>query len=236
VQRIAGLIGLAGAVLLLAACGGGDGPGVSQGTDLGNGQTQFITYCAGCHTLDAAGTQGTIGPNLDDAFSASREDGLAESTFEQVVRSQIAYPGLDSLMQPDLVTGKNADDVAYFVAQCAGNPDDAQCVPPPPPAAPPAEPAPAEPAPAEPAPAEPAPADNSEALAIFIENCAACHTLAAASAAGAVGPNLDDSQPPLELVIDRVTNGQGGMPPFGDILTAEQIQAVAEFVSSSAGS
>jgi mono/diheme cytochrome c family protein len=224
-------------VLFIAACGGGDGPGVTQGTDLANGQAQFIAAgCGGCHALAAAGTNGTIGPNLDDAFSASREDDFEESTFEQVVRSQIAYPGIDSVMTPDLVTGKNADDVAYFVAQCAGNPDDAQCAPPSAPAPPPAEPAPAEPAPAEPAPAEPAPADNSEGLAIFSENCAACHTLAAAAATGAVGPNLDQSQPPVEVVIDRVTNGQGGMPPFGDILTAEQIQAVADFVSSSAGS
>ena len=46
-----------------------------------------------------------------------------------------------------------------------------------------------------------------------------------------MGPNLDESQPSLELAIDRITNGQGGMPAFGDQLSDEQIQAVAEFVT-----
>ena len=42
--------------------------------------------------------------------------------------------------------------------------------------------------------------------------CGGCHTLADAGASGTVGPNLDESQPSAELVVDRVTNGQGGMP------------------------
>ena len=37
------------------------------------------------------------------------------------------------------------------------------------------------------------------------------------------------------LVVDRVTNGQGGMPSFKDSLDADQIQAVADYVSSAAG-
>ena len=35
--------------------------------------------------------------------------------------------------------------------------------------------------------------------------------------------------------MDRVTNGAGAMPSFKDQLSEEQIQAVADFVSSSAG-
>ena len=66
--------------------------------------------------------------------------------------------------------------------------------------------------------------------------CASCHTLADAGATGTIGPNLDASQPPAELVVDRVTNGQGGMPAFGDSLSEEQIQDVAAYVSSVAGS
>ena len=56
------------------------------------------------------------------------------------------------------------------------------------------------------------------------------------NASGAVGPNLDDAKPTRELVVDRVTNGQGGMPSFADTLSAEQIDAVAEYVSTAAGS
>ena len=53
--------------------------------------------------------------------------------------------------------------------------------------------------------------------AIFAEaGCGGCHTLEAAGATGTVGPNLDDAKPSKELVIDRVTNGKGVMPPFKD--------------------
>ena len=65
--------------------------------------------------------------------------------------------------------------------------------------------------------------------------CTGCHTLAAAGATGTVGPNLDDAKPSKELVVDRVTNGKGGMPPFGSQLSAEQIDAIADYVSSNAG-
>ena len=64
--------------------------------------------------------------------------------------------------------------------------------------------------------------------------CESCHTLKDAGATGTVGPNLDEAKPPLDLVIDRVTNGQGGMPSFKGQLTEAQIQAVADYVSSNA--
>jgi mono/diheme cytochrome c family protein len=48
-----------------------------------------------------------------------------------------------------------------------------------------------------------------------------------------VGPNLDESQPDVELVVDRVTNGMGAMPPFGETLSEQQIQDVAAYVVES---
>jgi mono/diheme cytochrome c family protein len=60
--------------------------------------------------------------------------------------------------------------------------------------------------------------------------CGSCHTLADAGTSGTVGPNLDDSQPPHELVVDRVTNGQGVMPPFAGQLSDAEIQDVAAYV------
>jgi mono/diheme cytochrome c family protein len=65
--------------------------------------------------------------------------------------------------------------------------------------------------------------------------CGGCHTLADAGTSGTVGPNLDDSQPSFELVVDRVTNGQGGMPSFSSTLSEQQIADVAAYVSSVAG-
>ena len=66
--------------------------------------------------------------------------------------------------------------------------------------------------------------------------CGGCHTLADAGSTGTVGPNLDESQPDYELALDRVTNGQGGMPAFSSTLSEQQLADVAAYVSSVAGS
>jgi mono/diheme cytochrome c family protein len=65
--------------------------------------------------------------------------------------------------------------------------------------------------------------------------CKGCHTLADAGATGTVGPNLDDAKPSYDLVVERVTTGKGPMPPFKGQLSEQQIQDVAAYVSSVAG-
>ena len=76
--------------------------------------------------------------------------------------------------------------------------------------------------------------DAAAGEAVYAENgCGGCHTLEAAGSSGNVGPNLDDAQPDLELAIDRVTNGAGAMPAFGDQLEPQQIADVAAFVVES---
>jgi mono/diheme cytochrome c family protein len=65
--------------------------------------------------------------------------------------------------------------------------------------------------------------------------CVSCHTLAAAHASGNVGPNLDDLKPSFDAVKTQVTNGGGGMPSFSGDLSPAEIDAVARYVSSSAG-
>jgi cytochrome c553 len=66
--------------------------------------------------------------------------------------------------------------------------------------------------------------------------CTGCHTLSDAGSTGTIGPNLDDAKPSEELVVDRVTNGQGAMPSFKDTLSEKQIADVAAYVSQAAGS
>ena len=61
--------------------------------------------------------------------------------------------------------------------------------------------------------------------------CGTCHVLAAAKTGGTYGPNLDASRPSKDLVVERVTWGKSAMPSFKGRLSAEQIQAVAGFVS-----
>jgi cytochrome c6 len=72
--------------------------------------------------------------------------------------------------------------------------------------------------------------DPAAGKPIFVSNCGACHTLSDAGTGGTVGPNLDESQPSLELALDRVTNGQGGMPSFKGTLTDQQIADVSAYV------
>ena len=71
---------------------------------------------------------------------------------------------------------------------------------------------------------------------IFLEqgNCAACHTLADAKSNGEIGPNLNQIKPNITRVIGAVTNGIGVMPPYEGVLSTEEIEAVAHYVSISA--
>ena len=187
------------------------------------GKQLFVKSCGSCHTLRDAATTGKIGPDLDYAFVESRINGLGQSTILQVVRAQIAYPVTTPStgtpgMPANIVEGQDADDVATYVASVAGLDASGQ----------PMNPA----NPPKPAP----PGGPTDGKAIFASaGCVGCHTLAAAGATGTVGPNLDDAKPSKELVLDRVTNGKGGMPSFKGQLSQAQIEAVATFVSQNAG-
>ena len=87
-----------------------------------NGKELFIGEgtCGSCHALARAGTKGTQGPDLDDAFAQARRDGMNEETVEGVVLRQIAHPRRNSIMPADLVTGDDARDVAAYVGEVAG--------------------------------------------------------------------------------------------------------------------
>ena len=71
---------------------------------------------------------------------------------------------------------------------------------------------------------------------IFLEqgNCAACHVLSDAKSNGEIGPNLNQIKPDITRVISVVTNGIGVMPSYEGVLSIEEIEAVAHYVSISA--
>ena len=211
----------AGAVAL-AGCGTG---GYTTEGNQAAGKEHFVQSCGGCHTLAEAGTAGTVGPNLDNAFAQAREDGMTSDTFTQIVREQILFPitetvtGAPGMPGPDTTLPECGDaegagfcvedqdqavnDIAVYVGRVAGTGI--------------------------------APEKPTDGRSIFTTTCGSCHTLADAGTTGTVGPNLDESKPPKELVVDRVTNGRGVMPSFKDSLDPAQITAVADYVSSVAG-
>ena len=63
--------------------------------------------------------------------------------------------------------------------------------------------------------------------------CGTCHTLQAAGSVGEIGPNLDLLKPQIPQIIAAVTNGIGVMQAWEDILTYEEIEAVAYYVFNS---
>jgi cbb3-type cytochrome c oxidase subunit III len=195
---------LLGALLLLAGCGTG-GKAASKGADQSNGQKLYKSSCGGCHVLAAAGTQGTTGPNLDDAFSGSKKQGFKQSTIGTVVLDQIREA--NPPMPKNLVKGQDAVDVAVYVAAVSGQGGNAK----------------------------PPSALGNDGKAIFQADCSSCHTLAAAQATGTIGPNLDQLKPAEATVKHQVEVGGGVMPAFKGTLTDAQIAAVAKFVATSAG-
>lgn len=80
-----------------------------------------------------------------------------------------------------------------------------------------------------------APPAPESARSLFLHTCATCHTLAAAGATGGIGPNLDEVRPTRERVRTMIQNGaiSGAMP--AGLLTGDDAERVAAYVSSAAG-
>jgi len=70
---------------------------------------------------------------------------------------------------------------------------------------------------------------------IFLEagNCAVCHTLTDAGSNTMIGPNLNEIRPDVSRILMAVKNGIGVMPAMEGILSNEEIEAVAHYVSIS---
>jgi mono/diheme cytochrome c family protein len=226
--------GLAAVAILAAGCGTGGVASAGGPPDTQNGQTLFKSNCGSCHTLSAAGTSGTIGPNLDNAFAADVKQGYPQSSIENVVLDQIRLGSgqvdpyttskdfVNNCLPPksakcyatpmpaDIVTGQDAIDVAAYVASVAGQGGFST--------------------------GGGFASLGTDGAAIFKgAGCAGCHTLSAAGATGTVGPNLDQIKPSAAVVAHQVMVGGAKMPAFQGKLSPAQIQAVANYVSSSAG-
>jgi mono/diheme cytochrome c family protein len=72
---------------------------------------------------------------------------------------------------------------------------------------------------------------------LFGARCANCHTLRAANAVAEVGPSLDESPKPKELVLDAIRNGrsQGNGQMAANLYTGRDAEDVANFVAKASG-
>lgn len=116
VRRVLLGVALLGGVLAIAGCGSSS---TTSATDLSNGQQKFTELCGGCHMLSEAGTTGTTGPDLDDAFGAARSEGFSSNSMKELVEQWV------TLAQPpmprNLVSGQDLSDIAAYIASVAGS-------------------------------------------------------------------------------------------------------------------
>jgi mono/diheme cytochrome c family protein len=88
-------------------------------SSLQEGKDLFVTNCGACHTLAKAGTDGVIGPNLDELLAPPSASAPDPSTIKPRVLSAIQN-GVGGRMPKGVVSGQQAETVANFVAQFAG--------------------------------------------------------------------------------------------------------------------
>ncbi len=113
------------AALALGACG-------TQSIELSEddpnytGAVLFAERCSGCHTLEAAGAQGSAnrelrnqGPNLDERVESAED-----------VLYAIRNGGFSGAIMPqNIVVGDEAEQIADFVAEYAGSEVDRPTIP-----------------------------------------------------------------------------------------------------------
>ena len=203
------------ALVALTGCDLGPKP------DLDRGQQLFTQKCGSCHALTGAGTNATIGPNLDYAFKEARENGQDPDTFEGVIKAQVENPRpatpeqTDVYMPADLVTGDDLNDVAAYVASVAGVPGIKPPVFTPP--------------------------------QFFATNCGGCHTLAQAGTTGTTGPDLDEALQGMspQQISESITDPNAVIAPgyqpnvmpstFGQSLPPDQLQQLVAYLQTATG-
>jgi mono/diheme cytochrome c family protein len=208
-------IAAAAVVVGLTGCDLGPKPNLDRGQQL------FTQKCGSCHALTGAGTNATVGPNLDYAFKEARENGRDPDTFEGVIEAQVENPRpadpqqTDVYMPADLVTGDDLNDVAAYVASVAGVPGIK-----PPVFAPPQ---------------------------FFATNCGGCHILAQAGTTGTTGPNLDEALQGMSAtqISQSISDPNAVIAPgyqpnvmpqnFGQTVTPQQLQQLVAYLQQATG-
>jgi mono/diheme cytochrome c family protein len=96
---------------------------VQVASDDQEAKSMFATNCGTCHTLAAAGTDGVVGPNLDQLLvpngtnSAELYEGNATRVFQAI---HCGVPPGGSRMPRGILEEEEAREVAQFVSAYAG--------------------------------------------------------------------------------------------------------------------
>lgn len=120
-RRVSRICFLFAAAAAIGACG-------SQGIELADGESDSIRHgaqlfsdrCSGCHTLKAAGTQGSAEKANDSEYKDGPNFNVRPETRDQVLYA-IRNGGFSSGPMPqNIVVGQDAEDVAAFLEKYSG--------------------------------------------------------------------------------------------------------------------
>jgi len=107
-------------IIALGKEGESDAGTVKVASEDREGRDLFVNNCGACHTLAAAGSDGGVGPNLDEQLvtgginAPEQYDGIYGRTLQAVTC------GVAGRMPKGILLGEEAEEVATFVGAYAG--------------------------------------------------------------------------------------------------------------------
>ncbi len=87
------------------------------------GRDLFANNCGSCHTLAAAGTDGVVGPNLDDLIAPTGVNDASAFEGGYAIALNAVSCGIDGRMPKEILIGEEAKQVSAFVAAYAAQLD-----------------------------------------------------------------------------------------------------------------
>ncbi len=120
VMRRASTSVLAAAALALAACGDKSNLPADESASVKRGAELFSQRCASCHTLDTVGAEGGAS-NIRDTERVDGPNFNVRKETDDNVLYAIRNGGYSGAIMPEnIVVGKDADDIAEFLAKYSG--------------------------------------------------------------------------------------------------------------------
>ena len=119
-RRVLTTVTAVSAAVLLTACGDKSNLPADESASVKRGAQLFAERCHGCHTMDRVGAEG----GASEVRDRERVDGPnfnVRVEEEENVLYAIRNGGYSGAIMPEnIVVGKDADDVAEFLAKYAG--------------------------------------------------------------------------------------------------------------------
>jgi mono/diheme cytochrome c family protein len=119
-RNVVSVLGLLATSLVVAACGSEKVSVPKDNAQVHAGAELFAARCAGCHTLDVAGTQGSATKVRDRERTDGPNFNTRRETQDQVLYA-IRNGGFSGAIMPEnIVVGQDAVNVAAFLSKYAG--------------------------------------------------------------------------------------------------------------------